>query len=118
MTRARRSGGSSRDQVYSAAWAPTPPSTTASPDGGSARRPLASTTMLTGGTGGSQLRQLGHGVRGLVGAPAGGPREQHGERGPGDDPALDPDRSEERRVGKSVAVRVELGGRRIIKKKT
>src|SRR3546814_19335596 len=27
------------------------------------------------------------------------------------------DRSEERRVGKSVAVRVDLGGRRIIKKK-
>src|SRR3546814_20501138 len=29
-----------------------------------------------------------------------------------------PMRSEERRVGKSVSVRVELGGRRIIKKKT
>src|SRR3546814_17297189 len=28
-----------------------------------------------------------------------------------------PDRSEERRVGKSVSVRVDLGGRRIIKKK-
>src|SRR3546814_11551508 len=29
-----------------------------------------------------------------------------------------PSRSEERRVGKSVSVRVDLGGRRIIKKKT
>src|SRR3546814_21091747 len=29
----------------------------------------------------------------------------------------DPDRSEERRVGQEVAVRVDLGGRRIIKKK-
>src|SRR3546814_17885431 len=91
MTRARRSGGSSRDQVYSAAWAPTPRSTTASPDGGSARRPLASTTMLTGGTGGSQLRPQGHGVRGLVGDPAGGRREQHGERGHGAETGLAPD---------------------------
>src|SRR3546814_12185121 len=31
---------------------------------------------------------------------------------------LGPVRSEERRVGKSVSVRVDLGGRRIIKKKT
>src|SRR3546814_13972588 len=30
---------------------------------------------------------------------------------------LDAERSEERRVGKSVSVRVDLGGRRIIKKK-
>src|SRR3546814_16582275 len=30
---------------------------------------------------------------------------------------LSPERSEERRVGKSVSVRVDLGGRRIIKKK-
>src|SRR3546814_11854937 len=29
-----------------------------------------------------------------------------------------PERSEERRVGQSVSVRVDLGGRRIIKKKT
>src|SRR3546814_3227406 len=110
MTRARRSGGSSRYQVYSAAWAPTPPSTTASPDGGSARRPLASTTMLTGGTGGSQLRPLGHGVRGLVGAPAGGPREQHGDRGPGADPALDPDRSEEPTSELQSLMRISYAG--------
>src|SRR3546814_4572698 len=32
-------------------------------------------------------------------------------------PAVPFDRSEERRVGKSVSVRVDLGGRRIIKKK-
>src|SRR3546814_12173456 len=32
-------------------------------------------------------------------------------------PAEPPSRSEERRVGKSVSVRVDLGGRRIIKKK-
>src|SRR3546814_14308738 len=34
------------------------------------------------------------------------------------DTICDPARSEERRVGKSVSVRVDLGGRRIIKKKT
>src|SRR3546814_15570448 len=40
-------------------------------------------------------------------------------QGPGDGGGLARrDRSEERRVGKSGSVRVDLGGRRIIKKKT
>src|SRR3546814_17985402 len=44
-------------------------------------------------------------------------RRRHGLRVRGARPWESPSRSEERRVGKECVVRVDLGGRRIIKKK-
>src|SRR3546814_13474649 len=57
-----------------------------------------------GSGGGRRIGRCGCGLGG-----EGEEREKHREHG---------QRSEERRVGKSVSVRVDLGGRRIIKKKT
>src|SRR3546814_13937402 len=51
------------------------------------------------------------------GGHAGVRRRDHPERRNGRRTGIERRRSEERRVGKSVSVRVALGGRRIIKKK-
>src|SRR3546814_12945066 len=64
-----------------------------------------------GDDGGDQLDQLEHRDR-VEEVDA-----DHALRARGDHAQLHDRRSEERRVGKECAVRVELGGRRIIKKK-